>query len=246
MKTPKKDQDIGLTGRFTIPRYGIMMDLETLGVGSAPVITQIAAKAFDIETGEQIGACEFNKFINVRDSLKNGLELCADTMKFWLNDVPTEVYDKVLVPAMDPKTRNLEVALRLYSEWVLDVRKELQATLEAATPGSCPKLPSLYLWGNGTFSDNKWLESAYTAVRKNSDYKMEFPFNFREHFDMRTFTKMACAITGRNLYKEFNAKNPVDTSRQHEASYDVDRQIAQVNYAYIKMSWAVYGRGSNE
>ena len=222
----KKDLTLGITGSNSIPKYGVMIDLETLGVGVSPVITQVAATLFNITTGERIGA-SFNKFINIRTAVDVGLDLCPDTMKFWLTKVESTVFDDVVVKAMESKD-TLGNVLHAFMMWVEEARTHI--TTQSDFVKGDEYLP---LWGNGVYSDNKWLEAAYEAADKKSKHiKLSMPFNYREHFDMRTYVKMACATTRSNLYLEFKNTNPIDTKRQHEALYDVQRQIALVHFVY--------------
>ena len=60
-----------------------MLDIETLGVGALPVITQIGACYFDRSTGE-IGDT-FLVNIDIDDSLKNGFNVDGETLDWWFS-----------------------------------------------------------------------------------------------------------------------------------------------------------------
>lgn len=60
----------------------LMIDIETLGTGNQSAIISIAAVKFNIETGET--GREFHENIDLKDCLKHGLKVEAETLKWWL------------------------------------------------------------------------------------------------------------------------------------------------------------------
>lgn len=60
-----------------------MVDLETLGNKPGAVIVSISAVQFDLVTGET--GKKFSTFISLEDSIKQGLQMDASTVVWWLN-----------------------------------------------------------------------------------------------------------------------------------------------------------------
>jgi len=88
----------------------LMVDIETLGVGSNSVITQIGACYFDRYTGE-IGE-KFKENIDIKSCLKHGLEIDASTLKFWFNQ-PNPTFLK--------NTLDLSLVLSKFSDFCKEV-----------------------------------------------------------------------------------------------------------------------------
>ena len=72
----------------------VMIDIETLGTRAYSVVTVIAAVIFDIETGE-IGEI-FEKKISIDDSLRKGLRIDWDMIKWWMGQDKNVIGDSVL------------------------------------------------------------------------------------------------------------------------------------------------------
>lgn len=111
-----------------------MIDLETMGVSNSPAIVQLAAVAFDINTGNIIS--EFDVSIDLESSCKAGLDISPSTVKWWLNQ-DGDVRGKVFSTGVE-----LTKALPMFSDWVQENNVK-------------------YIHGNGAASDCVWLRSAY-------------------------------------------------------------------------------------
>lgn len=111
----------------------IMVDIETLGTGLNAPILQIAAVAFNIETGEYEGL--FNEHIDIANE---NLRIDGDTLKWWI-DTDAELLSDIVSAGQTP----LDEALFLFGEWVRGFDE--------------PKL-----WGNGILFDNAILREQMT------------------------------------------------------------------------------------
>lgn len=60
----------------------VMLDLEGMGVGNNPALIQIAAVAFDSETGAEVS--KFGEKIDLASSIEAGLTVTSGTIKFWM------------------------------------------------------------------------------------------------------------------------------------------------------------------
>lgn len=147
----------------------VMLDLESMGVGNNPALIQVAAVAFNSETGEEV--CKFDEKIDLKSSMEVGLTISPGTIKFWMTN-----------ESVNQETRNI-----VLSE-TGDHGKEGQSLTSVLTKFSCwyESLGEVGgVWGNGSASDNVWLRSAYDAVNLKS------PFIFREDMCLRTLKSLA-------------------------------------------------------
>lgn len=153
----------------------IMLDLETLGNRINPVIVQISAVQFDLETGAK--GKEFDLLITRQSCLDVGLEENESTIKWW-SEQEQSAKDKVFgeqLPRVD-----IEAALKRFTLFVNDIKKDGE----------------VYLWGNGIRADNTWLLAAYKACG------IDDPIGYNEDLDFRTIHYLAKNITGRDVKKE--------------------------------------------
>lgn len=110
-------------------RIDIMVDLETLGNTNETSIIQLAAVAFDIETGRTVDTIE--SYIDIEKS-KN-LNVNGSTIKWWLKTNP-ELF-KALIEKGDISE---EEAIKDFVLWIEKLKEE----------------NDVYLWGNGILFDN--------------------------------------------------------------------------------------------
>ena len=152
----------------------VMLDLESMGVGNNPALIQIAAVAFNSETGEEIS--KFDEKIDLKSSMDAGLTVTAGTIKFWMTheSVNQEARNIVMSETGDhgKDGQHINVVLLQFSEWY----KSLVETHNLTLGG---------VWGNGSASDNVWLRSAYSATQ------LPTPFIFRDDMCLRTLRTIA-------------------------------------------------------
>ncbi|CAH9014480.1 putative endodeoxyribonuclease protein [Vibrio phage 277E43-1] len=145
-----------------------MLDIESMGVGNNPALIQIAAVAFDINTGEC--GSTFDMKIDLKSSMDAGLSISAGTINFWLTNqsVTQEARNIVMSETGDHRQggNTLNIALIEFSAWMKENNIK-------------------YVHGNGSASDNVWLRSAYEAVM------LECPFSFRDDVCFRTLKTVA-------------------------------------------------------
>lgn len=146
----------------------VMLDLESMGVGNNPALIQIAAVAFDINTGK----CgkTFDMKIDLKSSMDAGLSISAGTINFWLtNEGVTQAARDVVMSETGNHCKGgntLGYVLSKFYKWIKDNNIK-------------------YVHGNGTASDNVWVRSAYDAVNQ------ECPFTFRDDICFRALRTLA-------------------------------------------------------
>lgn len=144
-----------------------MIDLETLGLGPAPVIVQIGAVIFDPRAMTDADAIkagsEFVRPVDPKSCVEAGLKMDPSTVVWWLQQ-SHEAIRSVFDPAQTPWT--LDGALCEFSNW-------------------CRSHGVTKLWSHGAASDFPWLEAAYRAVG------LAMPVNHRAPRDTRTLFDLA-------------------------------------------------------
>ena len=112
----------------------VMVDLETLGIGSNAAIISLGAVAFDVDRG--LGA-EFYMTIDPQSCVDAGLKMDGSTIMWWMHqsDEARSAFKK--------KGDPLELVLGAFADWY-------------------PK--AACLWGNGATFDNVILDNAYKAL----------------------------------------------------------------------------------
>jgi hypothetical protein len=183
-------------------RIDIMTDIETLGRDSCATIFQVAAIAFNIETGEYI-----NKFNMIADIEKNkSLNVSGETLKWWLNT------DKdLLAKLLNSGEYSSEEIITKFYEWIISLGIDMK---------------NVYLWGNGILFDNKILQHQMQSIG------LEYPIFYRNDRDMRTLVELASYKVGINTEKEFRDKYKNLDLKEHDAFDDVRGQIDIVVKCY--------------
>lgn len=183
-------------------RVDIMVDIETLGVGSDAFTFQIAACAFDIATGEIINT--FNESLDIEQL--NDITVKGATLLWWLKTNKELLY-KLLSQGTIPSEEKLFGKM---VEWVNQL------------PGG---LTAKFLWGNGILFDNN-------IIRTHCErYHLTYPIYYRNDRDMRTLLELASIKTGLpelEIKKQFGANDVV----AHDAFDDVRNQISIVSACY--------------
>ena len=178
-------------------KLSMMVDVETMGNESTPLIVQISAVIFDIHTGQTFE--QFDMLIDPKTAIKHGLTINGSTMEFWTKQ-PVEAFEKVIMKAMK-EGKDLEVVLDAFSAFVEQVKKT-------------HKVKSLKWYGNG--DDWSWVASNYYATKR------VMPVPFWDALDVRTAVEWGLELFG----ESFNPKKTtVFDGIRHDAISDCLHQI---------------------
>ncbi len=175
----------------------VMLDIETLGNGITPVVTQISAVAFNAMTGELLEKGEFNAFINPSTGVKMGLKCDGSTVDWWLTQRP-EAINRVLVKSI---TEGLDIQQVLKNFY--DYFRKLENGRKV----------KFRVWGNGATFDNRIVNTLYIMANR------PMPWEFYADTDMRTIVDIAVRV--------FNFdKNAIEfEGLKHDAIDDCKHQI---------------------
>lgn len=160
----------------------IMLDLETASVNAKPCIIELSAVHFNLNTGQEYS--HFSTPISLESCLAAGLHLDLSTVR-WLNIHIPEILDR-----SENSLIQLSDALKDFAKWVHECHLLEKETRRKA--GGEGKDVELILWGNGAFTDNKWIEAAFTAAK----LQQLMPCAYYGHHCVRTFVKQVAWITG--------------------------------------------------
>lgn len=192
-----------------MPKYNhVMLDLETLSTRADACIIQIAAIAFDIETGE-LGP-RFNAHVNETSLVGARIgHIDLNTVAWWLKQKHAPVMGAALTGV--DSALPLGAALLDFEEWFVALAGE---HAEAGDPA----VAELCMWSHGATFDIPILTAAFTRAECDP-----VPWSYRAARDTRTLF----AVTPGGM--------PVvdkDEARAHDALYDCEIQIAQVVAAW--------------
>lgn len=190
-----------------IKRIDIMTDIETLGKGNMPPVFQIAAAAFDIETGNIFET--FNETADI-SKLEN---IEGDTLVWWLNtnkELLTELLNKGKRSGISE-----EQLIKNIVEWIKSLAHKYNIDTK-----------EIYFWGNGILFDNRIIKN------KCMQYGIEYPIFYRSDRDMRTIVELAGRKTGIGDENAFRNSVKIEGLTAHDAFDDVRQQIAVVSAAY--------------
>ena len=187
-------------------RIDVMVDLETLGTGACPPVFQLAAKAFNIETGEILNSIELFCDISTSESKPE-----EQTVMWWLNT-------------------NFKLFTQLLAKGVNGAKTEAQMIEEFITWfNSLHENPKkIFLWGNGINFDNRII------AEKCKQYGLTYPVFYRNDMDVRTILEMAAlkmGFDGQIAYR----KSMEFIGEAHNADDDVLNQIKIVSKAYTDL-----------
>jgi hypothetical protein len=119
-------------------RVDVMVDIETLGTREDSTIFQIAAIAFDINTGKTLN--EFNMVSDIaRDE---SINITGATLKWWLA-TDKELFTKLL----NSGTCTSKQLLKAFKDWIDGLANS----------------KDIYLWGNGILFDNQMIQHQLRA-----------------------------------------------------------------------------------
>lgn len=175
-------------------RIDIMTDIETLGKKSDSTIIQIAAIAFDIDTGETIS--EFNQIADIEKN--ETMNVTGSTIKWWLNKNKELLQD--LLNAGENSTESMLID---FHKWLVDFRLADN---------------SVYLWGNGILFDNKMIQ------HQLEDNGLDYPIFYKNDRDVRTIVDLASkklGITEDELKKRFNDDSLVEHDAFDDVKYQI-------------------------
>lgn len=166
----------------------IMIDLETLGRAPRAVFTQVGWCVFD-RTASEIhkSGCIF---VDPRSAQREGLELDADTVIWWLRQ------DKAAQEVMTRDGSSLEFALS-------DLHNVFAAHFNSGS----------LLWANSPSFDLAILENALKAVRLNK------PWQYWQERDFRTFVSVTEAPKVRPAVAHRAEDDAVAQARTVQAGY---------------------------
>lgn len=185
----------------------IMLDLETLGNQNCPVLIQLSAVAFNLETKEIYG--QYNSLISPQSCVKAKLQSDGSTVDWWLQQ-EMSVVKKVFVDAVT-SGKDLSVTLDEFTLFVNNLKKTYQTE-------------EVLIWGNGMLADNRWILSAYNAVKK------EPPWCFWQDQDVRTMVNL-----GHRLLNFDPKKDIPFEGEKHNAIDDCKHQIKYICAIYEKL-----------
>jgi len=193
-------------------RLDVMLDIESLSTAHNGATIQIAAVPFYIEEtsndARQFGS--FNRLISPASCVAAGLDVDADTMKWWFSQEAV-VQNHVLGEAIR-KGDFLEGVLAGLSIFL----KELEQHAE-----------KVFIWGYPATSDMTWLQQAYLAA------KLPYPVAYNRTRCLGTIADLYWEMYGEKL------SDTPKTKINHDALVDCQSQIEMVRYAYIRAKNAV-------
>lgn len=185
----------------------VMLDLETLGNKNSPVLIQLSAVAFKLETGDFLA--EYNTLVSPQSCVKAKLQSDGSTVDWWLQQDPA-VVKKVFVDAVT-QGKDLSLALDEFSKYINDLKQT-------------HKTKEVLVWGNGMLADNLWIKSAYAAANK------EVPWMYWQDQDVRTIVSI-----GKRLLNFDPKKDIPFVGEKHNAIDDCKHQIRYVCAIFKKL-----------
>ena len=178
----------------------VMLDVETLGNESKPLLVQLAAVAFDINTGKTFE--EYDELIDPWTSVKAGLQSTGSCLDWWFTQ-DKAVFTKIVMKAIQ-SGKPLDVVLKGFADYIEKLKKDHNAY-------------AVKVWGNGM--DNAWLFDSYYAC------KMPTPYPFWDCNDLRSIVDIGNRIFNHNPKKtmvfEGEKHNAIDDDK-HQIRYLID------------------------
>jgi hypothetical protein len=193
----------------------VMLDLETLSTRTDACIIQIAAVAFDVETGE-LGP-RFNAYVN--ESCLEGAavgHVDVSTVGFWMRQKFAPTLGAAITD--EDERRDLYEALCDFGQWFANLAED---TCEDDAQPVTETSEDISLWSHGAGFDIPILAEAHNRALIG-----EVPWHYRAPRDTRTL--YAVAPGGKPAL-------PKDETREHDAQYDCEYQIAQVCAAWAAL-----------
>lgn len=141
-KTPVVTEE----SRVDIATTDFMIDIETLGVRSGSIITQIAVRGFSLECGVSTHQ-RLNKKIDISDSILNGMSIDQSTVDWW-------------------KAQSKEARELVFSGDKVSLSEALDELSKLVKSED-----NVRVWGNGSSFDISLLEEAYRIMNKEIPWK---------------------------------------------------------------------------
>lgn len=190
-------------------RLDVMLDIESLSTEPNGVLIQISAIPFQIEGDSPFASGQtWNEFISPKSCIEAGLEVNADTMKWWFKQ-EDHIQHRVLGKAISEGGK-LTFVLDTFSNWLKSLEE---------------KAEKVFIWGYPATSDMAWLQNAYKAA------KLPYPVAYNRTRCLGTLADLYWERTGLKLSEQSK------TQINHDALQDCKAQIEMVQIAYKTLAW---------
>lgn len=174
-------------------RLDIMCDLETLGRDSDTAVFQIAAIAFNIESGEFV-----DKFNGLADISSSKILVDGDTLKWWLNT------NKELLTELINNGSGTEKDLFVnFHAWLKALTEEYE----------------VYFWGNGILFDNRLVKEKLNIY--GLDYPV-FYRNDRDVRTILELAAMKTGITEKEFHERCKLPDLVTHNAYDDVLYQIN------------------------
>ncbi|WP_137743414.1 3'-5' exonuclease [Robertmurraya siralis] len=183
-------------------RIDVMVDIETLGKASDATIFQIAAIAFDIETGEHLA--KFNQIANIEE--ETYLRVDGSTLKWWLN-----TNKELLTELLNKGKGTPEELLENFHKWLTFISDDTK---------------NIHLWGNGILFDNKMIQ------QQLDDAYLGYPIYYKNDRDVRTLVDLAgkkLGITEKELKDKYNDDTLTHHDAFDDVKYQINLVVGCYN-----------------
>lgn len=148
-------------------RIDIMVDLETLGLTHYNPIIQLAAVAFNLETGEI-----YDKF-DVSCTISKEAVIDKNTYEWWVK-TNFDLLKSILAQGLQTNISEQEMLVS-FTAWIKSISYSRSINFK-----------NIYLWGNGMLFDNMLLKL------KCQQYNIEYPIHYQSDRDVRTLVDVYC------------------------------------------------------
>jgi exodeoxyribonuclease VIII len=142
----------------------LMIDLETMGRAPRGAIVSLGALYFDLESGG-FGA-SFYGTVDLRDSVRCGMEMDPDTVLWWLGQSP-----EAIASWKQAESQTLSSVLLAFFDWMNDNERNAN------------------VWAKGPTYDLSILTAAYKCIGVSSP-----PWGFRNEKCVRTVINLAMRL----------------------------------------------------
>src|SRR5690606_13350006 len=179
-----------------------MVDIETLGKESDSTIFQIAAIAFDIETGDHLA--KFNQIANIED--ETFLRVDGSTLKWWLN-----TNKELLTDLINNGKGTPDELLENFHKWLSFVAEDAK---------------DIHLWGNGILFDNKMIQEQLVGMG------LDYPIYYKNDRDVRTIVDLAgkkLGISEKELKDKYTDDSLVAHDAYDDVRYQISLVVGCYN-----------------
>lgn len=226
--------------------YGIMLDLETLGVDDDALITQIGAVVFDLKTGDIFN--KFNEHLDFSKLDRRFEEFYEKLVEIRKMDTVEKItnLDIIIQDLVDNQFKDLcekfDIEKGTMNFWIRE-NSNLDVLLEHLTVKtglSEKQLMSNFkkfiddsqeftgvdfkIWGNGISFD------VVKIKRKLKKHGLQLPITFYNERDLRTILELASFKSGKDIYEI--KESVVSNARAHDAFEDCIFQINVCHESY--------------